>query len=52
MAPKDRLERWGRANLVEGNKAKYRVLRLGWGTPKLKNKRLGREWIESSPEKT
>ncbi|GAB0203685.1 hypothetical protein GRJ2_002834100 [Grus japonensis] len=43
---RDRLETWARAQF---SKAKCKVLRMGRDNPK-HNYRLGREWIESSPE--
>ncbi|GAB0183615.1 mitochondrial enolase superfamily member 1 [Grus japonensis] len=45
----DRLERWARANRLKFNKAKCKVLHVGSHNPK-HNYRLGKEWIESSPE--
>ncbi|KAM9593774.1 uncharacterized protein ACIBXB_004867 [Morphnus guianensis] len=45
----ERLKLWACANLMKFNKAKCKVLHTGRGNSKHKY-RLGREWIESSPE--
>jgi len=45
----DRLERWACMNCVKFNKAKCKILHMGHSNPKHKY-RLGREWLESSPE--
>jgi len=45
----DRLERWACMNRMKFNKANCKVLYMGRGNPKQKY-RLGREWLESSPE--
>ncbi|GAB0192361.1 cAMP-dependent protein kinase inhibitor alpha [Grus japonensis] len=45
----DRLERWARANCMKFDKAKCKVLHVGRRNPK-HDYRLGKEWIESSPE--
>jgi len=45
----DRLERWACENCMKFNKAKCKVLHVGWGNPKHKS-RLGGKWLKSSPE--
>ena len=45
----DRLERWAHAKIMKFNKAKCKVMRLGWGNLKHKY-RFCREWLENSPE--
>ena len=44
----DRLERWTDASHLRFNKAKCKVLHLGWSNLK---HRLAREWLQGSPEK-
>ncbi|GAB0192650.1 mitochondrial enolase superfamily member 1 [Grus japonensis] len=44
----DRLEEWAHVNLMKVNKAKCKLLHMGWGDPQYQY-RLGDELVESSP---
>ncbi|KAK4827057.1 hypothetical protein QYF61_013698 [Mycteria americana] len=44
----DKLEKWARVNLDKFNKAKCKILHVGWGTPWYQYM-LGDEGIESNP---